>query len=198
MQKSLRTIGTLAAVSTESLEIRASRAYKTFSSLCKRHGIIRFGVLAGVGTAFVFANQAQCASGSSEQQSSAPAAADSSDDDVAKWIETHLVPQLSELGISGGLGVCSGLALKRLGREAATALGLIFVIIQSLSYFGYININYTKVSKDALRVLDADGDGKLTPKDVVFAWNNLKEILGTSLPSVASFSSGFLLGAYLG
>jgi len=45
-------------------------------------------------------------------------------------------------------GYASGYCVKRVAKVAAFALGGLFVIIQSLSFNGYMNINHERIKKD--------------------------------------------------
>ena len=42
--------------------------------------------------------------------------------------------------------------------------------LQTLAHFDYVKINWPKVQEDFTRVVDADGDGKLTKEDVLVYW----------------------------
>lgn len=96
------------------------------------------------------------------------------------------------------MGVCTGVALKRLGNEAAAALGLGFVCLQGLSYAGYIKIDYGKAKADATKLVDADGDGVLTTNDFVVLWEKFKKAMSFNLPGAGGFSAGVALGVYFG
>lgn len=71
-----------------------------------------------------------------------------------------------------------------------------FVALQVLSYYGYISIDYNKVKESVKQKLDADGDGKLTTKDLVVYWNQFKDVLTYNVPGMGGFSAGFMLGLY--
>lgn len=96
------------------------------------------------------------------------------------------------------MGICTGVAMKRIGNGAAAAIGMSFVGLQILSYLGYITIDYKKVTQDASTLLDADGDGQLTHNDAVVLWNKVKDVLSYNLPSASGFSAGLALGLYFG
>jgi len=96
------------------------------------------------------------------------------------------------------MGVCTGVALKRLGNETAAVLGFGFVILQGLSYLGYIKIDYRKVQDDATKLIDADGDSKITTNDALVLWEKVKDVLSYNLPSASGFSAGVALGVYFG
>ena len=118
--------------------------------------------------------------------------------DPMKAFIHQYVGHLQRLGFAGFMGACSAIALKRISREVAAAIGVTFAGLQALSYYGYIHINYDKVSSEAKKVLDVNGDGKLDEKDVYSLWDKMNDILGYNLPSAGSFSVGFLLGLRLG
>ena len=96
------------------------------------------------------------------------------------------------------MGICCGVAFRRLSSNVAYAIGLAFLGLQGLSYAGYININYHKAIKDVTKVLDVDGDGKLTSKDAIYLWRQLHKILTYNIPGMTGFSAGTLLGLYFG
>lgn len=96
------------------------------------------------------------------------------------------------------MGICCGVAFRRISSAIAYSVGIAFLGLQALSYAGYININYHKAVDDASKVLDLDKDGKLTSKDAVYAWRNLKKILTFNLPGMSGFSVGVMIGMYFG
>lgn len=80
---------------------------------------------------------------------------------------------------------------------AATAIGVVFVGLQTLQYLGYINIDYNKVQSEAEKALDVNKDGKLDEKDLYVIWDKVKGFLTSNLPGAGSFTTGFALGFYL-
>mmetsp|Transcript_39982 Transcript_39982/g.110046 ORF Transcript_39982/g.110046 Transcript_39982/m.110046 type:complete len:194 (+) Transcript_39982:51-632(+) len=119
-------------------------------------------------------------------------------DDAVDAIIDQVMPYVQKLGFGGIMGVCSGVALKRLGNQAAGAIGLGFIILQGLAYLGYIDIDYGKVKEDAKKMIDQDGDGKITAKDAKLFWRKVKELLTFHLPGMGGFSAGFVLGIRYG
>ena len=101
-----------------------------------------------------------------------------------------------ELTLAGSLGFCSGYAFKLVGKAAALAVGLVFIIGQVAAYNGYIDIKWGKLQKDAIGRVDPNGDGKINAADVKLWYQRLLAILKTKLPSSVGFSSGFALGIY--
>ena len=110
---------------------------------------------------------------------------------LAKYSE-----HISQLGLSGLLGICSGVALKHAGRKVAIVIGGVFVVLQGLHYLGYIHIDYNKATQDATNLLDLDQDGKLTEKDIQVAMDKVASVLATGVESAGSFAGGMALGIY--
>ena len=118
------------------------------------------------------------------------------DDPMEKLIEMAY-GQVSNIGFGGLMGICSGVAFKRVGTAMATGIGMCFAGLQLLSYFGYIKIDFEKVKDDAKKISDLNKDGKLDSKDLIVGWNKVKDVLGTNLPGMGGFSAGFAMGLYL-
>ncbi|CAI5732448.1 unnamed protein product [Hyaloperonospora brassicae] len=117
------------------------------------------------------------------------------DDSVDKKIDAVL-GNCGELTLAGSLGFCSGYALKLVGKAAALAVGLVFIVGQVAAYNGYIDIKWGKLQKDAIDRVDPNGDGKIDGVDLKLWYRRLLAIMKTKLPSSVGFSSGFALGIY--
>jgi hypothetical protein len=52
-------------------------------------------------------------------------------------------------------------------------VGGVFILIQSLQYSGYIDVNYNGIQKDIEGLLDVNGDGEFDLKDVEFGVNKV-------------------------
>ena len=64
-----------------------------------------------------------------------------------------------------------------------------------LSKAGYVSINYTKVEKDLLGLLDLNKDGRLDQADYAFASQKAVALLANNgVSSTAGFAAGFALG----
>lgn len=96
------------------------------------------------------------------------------------------------------MGIFTGVAMKRLGNDAAAFLGTAFLCLQGLSYYGYIQIDYEKVANDAVKIVDADGNGKLTVDDAKILWDRFKRMVTYNVPGTGGFSMGLLLGIRFG
>merc|ERR1719510_1080029 len=66
-------------------------------------------------------------------------------DEDAAGFTAMLAPFAQQLTMGGFLGFCSGYALKTTGKVAAFGVGGVFIMLQTMQYFGYINVNWSKV-----------------------------------------------------
>jgi hypothetical protein len=48
----------------------------------------------------------------------------------------------------------------------------------------------------AVTILDADGDGEITAKDLVIYWRQAKAVLERAVPSAGGFAAGMALGLW--
>ena len=74
-------------------------------------------------------------------------------EDVAKLIGGQVNDLIatgypSQIGFGFISGWCTGFALKKVGKVAAMGAGSLFILLQSLAYSGYINLNYGKIETD--------------------------------------------------
>lgn len=46
------------------------------------------------------------------------------------------------------MGFSSGFALKKVSKLLAFGVGSVFILVQAMSYNGYINVNYSGIQKD--------------------------------------------------
>ena len=102
-----------------------------------------------------------------------------------------------DFSVSTGFGVCTGVAVKRLSKDAMYGVGLCFMGLQTLSYLGYISINWGRVSDDITKAVDQDGDGKLTAADAKVIFDKFTKMMQTGLPNAAGFTTGLYAGMKL-
>uniref|UniRef100_A0A7S0F743 EF-hand domain-containing protein n=1 Tax=Craspedostauros australis TaxID=1486917 RepID=A0A7S0F743_9STRA len=107
-------------------------------------------------------------------------------------------PLIAKVSFGGVMGFCSGYAMKKVGKAVAVTIGLGFFGLQSAAYLGYIDVNWNKIVSDAVKPLDATGDGKVDAEDVKVYWKKLKSLLVNGLPNAGGFSVGFLYGVKQG
>ena len=98
-----------------------------------------------------------------------------------------LTPLLTQLGVGGIAGLCTGYALKKIGKLIAIILGLAFIGLELLAYRGIISINYSALQDWANGVIGQVGQAE----------GILTVIIG-NLPFAASFLVGFAIGLKLG
>mmetsp|Transcript_2303 Transcript_2303/g.2788 ORF Transcript_2303/g.2788 Transcript_2303/m.2788 type:complete len:124 (+) Transcript_2303:66-437(+) len=116
-------------------------------------------------------------------------------------IESALVkykPLLAKISLGGVVGYSAGYATKKIGRVVLFVAGVGFMVSQSLVYAGYLEIDWMKVTDDAIKSVDTDGDGKLTTDDVKTYWKRFRELMTRKLPNAGGFSLGFLMGVKSG
>jgi uncharacterized membrane protein (Fun14 family) len=98
-----------------------------------------------------------------------------------------LTPLLTQLGVGGIAGLCTGYALKKVGKLIAIVLGIAFLVLEILAYKGIISINYSALQDWANGVI-----GQVGQLEGVFS-----VIIG-NLPFAASFLVGFAIGLKMG
>eukprot|EP00588_Corethron_pennatum_P008510 CAMPEP_0194266100 /NCGR_PEP_ID=MMETSP0169-20130528/1123_1 /TAXON_ID=218684 /ORGANISM="Corethron pennatum, Strain L29A3" /LENGTH=130 /DNA_ID=CAMNT_0039006711 /DNA_START=106 /DNA_END=501 /DNA_ORIENTATION=+ len=118
---------------------------------------------------------------------------DGEDDVVTRAIE-KVGPFLSRVSFGTVVGYCSGAAAKKIGKALAIAVGFAYIAVQSVSYSGYVDVDWVKIQKDIKTQIDLDNDGKITTKDLKLYWLKIKSLLTHKIPSAGGFSAGFLYG----
>ncbi|GMH42340.1 hypothetical protein BSKO_10259 [Bryopsis sp. KO-2023] len=103
-------------------------------------------------------------------------------------------PIVNNLGFSGVAGLSVAIAIKVVGSVVAVVLGLGFVALQVLSYYGIIDIKWKVLEDNLVEALDVSGDGKVDKEDAKIILDNGLRLLSQGVPSVAGFCAGFLLG----
>lgn len=100
-------------------------------------------------------------------------------------------PLLSQLGFGGILGFVIGYASKKLLKILMVFIGLFFMSLLYLSYMGFIQINYDKISQSV--------EGFLKSLFSLFSGGlSLPAFLSINIPFVGSFIVGFGLGFKIG
>lgn len=98
-----------------------------------------------------------------------------------------LTPLLTQLGVGGVAGLCTGYALKKIGKLVAVLVGLAFLGLELLAYKGIISINYSALQEWASGLIGQVGEAE----------GILTLIIG-NLPFASSFLVGFALGIKIG
>jgi uncharacterized membrane protein (Fun14 family) len=125
-----------------------------------------------------------------------PSQANRSDpeDFAASAILAKYQPLLLHLSLGSIMGYSAGYASKKVGQYIAFAIGLGFMGLQAAAYKGYITVDWCRVTKDANKLADLDGDGEFSQKDIMIYLKKLRGVLTHSLPSSSGFTVGFLFG----
>lgn len=66
--------------------------------------------------------------------------------------------------------------------------------LQTMAYYGYIQIDHTRIQEDFERAMDLNKDGKVDKDDAEIAYNKVMEVLQYSLPAGSGFGGGFIAG----
>jgi uncharacterized membrane protein (Fun14 family) len=96
------------------------------------------------------------------------------------------IPYLQQLGFGGISGFIVGYALKKVGKVVAIVLGILFVILQVLAYYGFVSINWIEVQKSV--------DPLLETNTLQAIWQGLINILTYNFVAAAAFIPGLILG----
>ena len=70
--------------------------------------------------------------------------------------------------------------------------------LQTLSYYGYVNVDHVKIQSDFEKALDLNKDGKVDKDDAKIASDKVMEVLQYNLPAGSGFGAGFLAGIRTG
>lgn len=95
-------------------------------------------------------------------------------------------PFVEQLGFGAVAGFAAGFALKKVGKVVAVAVGLLFVVVQVLAYYGFITINWGAVQGSV--------DPMLTPGALGGVWHTVLAILTYNVAFAAAFVPSFVLG----
>jgi len=91
-------------------------------------------------------------------------------------------------------GWTAGFALKKIGKVIAVAVGAVFIGLQTLAYQGFITLHHTAIERKFKEMCDMNSDGKVDTDDAMVLADQVKEILGASLPAGGGFGVGLLAG----
>jgi len=95
-----------------------------------------------------------------------------------------LGPVLGTLGVGGLLGYAAGLAIKSVGRLIGCALGIVFILMQLLAFYGFAEWHWEAIGNVIA------GPGVDT---VHTATGALWKVLTYNLPFTGGFATGFYL-----
>ena len=98
-----------------------------------------------------------------------------------------LTPLLTQLGVGGIAGFCTGYALKKMGKIVAFIVCIMFIGLELLAYKGKFNINY-----DGLQKLGSELFGQ------VGALEGVLTLIIANLPFTDIFLVGLAIGLKMG
>jgi len=99
-----------------------------------------------------------------------------------------------QVGYGFMMGYSAGFCVKKVSKVLSFAVGVAFILVQSLSFAGYIDVNYGQIEDDVKTILDLNHDGKVDIEDVNVAFSKFKDIISWGMPSGGGFSAGLALG----
>jgi uncharacterized membrane protein (Fun14 family) len=100
------------------------------------------------------------------------------------------------IGFGSATGFCTGYALKKAGRAAATTAGLIFMALTAAEQKGYIDVRWDNIERDTVGQMDLNQDGKIDSEDAKIALAQFTNYMTTKNSAVTSstFTAGLLYG----
>lgn len=98
----------------------------------------------------------------------------------------EVLPWVQQIGFGAVAGFIAGYALKKVGKVVAIALGVLFVCLQLLAWWGLINVNWGVIQE---RV-----DPMLTSQSLQSGWRGLLDLLTYNVPFAAAFVPAFIWG----
>ena len=97
-----------------------------------------------------------------------------------------LAPFLEQLSFGVIAGFAAGYAVKKLGKLVAFALGLLFIVLQILAFYGFVTINWGEVQSRIDPLLEAESLRQF--------WQRLLAVLTYNITFAAAFVPGLLFG----
>jgi len=93
---------------------------------------------------------------------------------------------LGQIGLGAIIGYSAGYATQKAVKILLVILGLLFVSIQILAYYGFVDVHWGTIQNAA--------DPILNQSTVARYWDQFMAIMKTNLPFAGSFSGFFFLG----
>lgn len=94
-----------------------------------------------------------------------------------------ILPVATTLGLGGVLGWSAAHALKTVGKMLGCLLGIVFILLQVLAYYGIAEIHWDKAAQAAPAT-------KIASEGFRVLW----KVLTYNLPFTGGFGAGFWLG----
>jgi uncharacterized membrane protein (Fun14 family) len=116
---------------------------------------------------------------------------DNMNNNVVNFFESGLP---GKIGYGFMMGYSSGFCLKKVSKVVAFCLGGVFITLQTLSFNGYIKLDYDKMKDVATDQLDLNNDGKIDIQDAKILFDKVNDIVGYNMPAGGGFTSGLIFG----
>lgn len=100
----------------------------------------------------------------------------------------------AEMSFGFVMGGCCGFAAKKTGKVAMVGVGAVFMMLQALSYYGFLTVDYSKLEEYFTSVLDLNKNGKVDGNDVKSLFERAIEAGAIGLPAGSGFAGGAVLG----
>jgi len=97
---------------------------------------------------------------------------------------------LPTLGFGGVAGLIVGYSAKKLTKLAALALGVLFIVLQLLAYYGFVTVHWGDVQSTAEAAWRSPEGATLVERG--------QQVLMANLPFAGGFAAGFVVGFKLG
>lgn len=95
-------------------------------------------------------------------------------------------PYLQQLSFGALAGFAAGYALKKIGKIFAIALGLLFIAIQLLAYYGFVHIDWSQLQDTVNPLLEGESLNRF--------WQQLVAVLTYNVTFAAAFIPGLIFG----
>lgn len=95
-------------------------------------------------------------------------------------------PFVQQLSFGAVAGFAAGYALKKVGKLAALIVGLLFVFVQVLAYYGFVTIDWVEVQNRVNPLLETEALNSV--------WQGLVNVLTYNVTFAAAFIPALVLG----
>ena len=99
---------------------------------------------------------------------------------------TTVAPYLQQLTFGAVAGFLVGYSLKKVGKFVAIIVGLLFVAVQTLAYFGFLTVNWGQVQGTV--------DPLLEPESINDMWRGLVSLLTYNITFAVAFIPALVIG----
>lgn len=99
---------------------------------------------------------------------------------------SSVAPYLQQLTFGAVAGLVVGYTLKKVGKLVALVVGLLFVAIQVLAFYGFVTVNWGEVQ--------GRFDPLLEPRSLDQAWKSLIALLTYNVTFAAAFVPALVVG----